>query len=334
MDILVVNSHGHGAIIYSRLASTGQHHAQLLDDSRRAFALDFKPLAVRSPLGHYNGAANHIEPAEITRKVDLIVACCRADQVADLAKVLPRAIKPGTIILPLIDGVAHQQRLFDVCPFATILDGATSIVGVMNPTGAVAHAGQGRSIVVAARSAKEREAVVSVQRQFAGTGIDIRLVDDVQRLRWDRLIRMVATGGIATLLRARLDRIATLQSGCEHLWTLLQECRAVALASGQAVDIATLADFAADLPNVPAAAIRKLLNEIANGELREVAELVEQVYSRARQHNLPTPLLDLVQAHLQVQDLGCSRYHQGPPDLVIEGAKDKVIVGEIAEAAQ
>jgi hypothetical protein len=50
MDILVVNSHGHGAVIYSRLASSGQHHAQLLDDSRRSFALDFKPLVVRSQL--------------------------------------------------------------------------------------------------------------------------------------------------------------------------------------------------------------------------------------------------------------------------------------------
>jgi 2-dehydropantoate 2-reductase len=334
MDILIVNSLGAGAIIYSRLASTGQHYAQLLDDSRRSFTLDFRPLAVRSLLGDYEAAANHIEPAEITRKVDLIIACCRADQVADLAKVLPRAIKPGTIILPLIDGVAHHRQLFDACPCATILDGATSIVGVMNPTGAVAHAGQGRSIVVAARTDKEREAVLLLQKLFGGTGIDIHVVEDVQRLRWDRLIRMVAVGGIATLLRARLDRISTLESGSEHLWTLLQEARAVALASGQHLDIATLADFAADLPNVPAAAIRKLLHEIGKGELREIAELVEQVYARSRRHNVPTPLLELVHTHLQVQDLGQSCYHQGPPDLAIEGTRDTAMVGRIMGATQ
>ena len=98
-----------------------------------------------------------------------------------------------------------------------------------------------------------------------------------------------------------MTRIASVASGTEHIWRLTQEVAIVAAAIGHRVDVAALAEFADELPNVPNANLRRLIDDISRCRFSEITELVRQFHDKARLKNLPTPLLDTVHTHLQAQ---------------------------------
>ncbi len=293
MGILVIKSTGPGAVIGSRLAAAG-HEVTYLDHRRRAFALDFMPLVVKSDLGDSKEYVHHIEDAEIFRPYDLILAAMPAHGVEALAAVLPRAVAPGTVIVSLIDGIEHIARLEAACPDALILDGIHDIVVLLDEVGAAKHVGGTNQILIAARTPGETGAAEKVAARFAATELDVRLVPNVERLRWERMIRVVGVVGLAALMQVRVARIGEVDGDYETLWRLMQEGVAVALAAGQTIDVTALTAFMERLPSVAPVTINALLNRVERGDLAEINELVGQMRRAAHATNTLTPVLDIV----------------------------------------
>ncbi len=300
MRTLICNSTGSGAIIGARLITCGGD-VTFLDETRRAFTLDRTPLMVKSLLGGFKQVVRPLEPSEVRSPFHLIIVCNPADEIPALAEILDRGLDRGTTILSLADGLEHVSLLERNCPAAMVLDGATDIVGQIDDSGTVNHFGAGTTIDIAARTSSAFNAASEIQRFFAGTGTNVDVVEDVAQKRMERAIRLTAAGGVAALMRASIARIASVASGTEHIWRLTQEVAIVAATHGHRVDVAALAEFACELPHVPTANLRRLIDEISRCHFREITELVRQFHDNARAKNLPTPLLDVVHGHLQAQ---------------------------------
>ena len=126
MRVLISNSTGHGAIIGSRLIMTGSD-VTFLDATRRAASLDRTPLTVNSPLGNFKRKVLPFEGAELQSEFHLVIVTNPADELPDLADILDRGARRGTIILSLADGLDHVGLLEQGCPVATALDGASRV---------------------------------------------------------------------------------------------------------------------------------------------------------------------------------------------------------------
>ncbi len=297
MRILIVDSLGAGALIGSQLARAGLD-VSFLDPARRVTAQMFKPLEVRSELGHFRQYMRHIEDAEIFSDYDLVILAVQAHQLSGLAHVLPRAVGASTIILPLVHGLEQMSLLEAECQGAIVLDGLHDLVVRIDGAGAAHHQGSTHQILIGARSQAERIHAGRVAALFSATGLDVQIAVDTERRRWEQLVRIVGVAGLAGLMQVTVARIGAIDVNYTHLWALVQECASVAISAGQPIDVAGLAQFMETLPNSVPTPIHAMLDSVANGDLAEVTELVRQMYQAARFASLPTPVLDLTHTAL------------------------------------
>lgn len=304
MRIIVINSEGPGAVIGMQLERAG-HCVKYLDHRRRAAALQFSPLVVRSDFGDYNGYARTVEAAELFSPHDLIIVAGDAADVPKIAQVLPRAVGSSTIILSLAAGIENIDLLRGACPGACVLDGYQNLVTQLDEHGTVIHnAAGGDQIMIASRSAVEIAAARSVIALFDKTDLDVQAVQKVAHLHWTRMVLLVSVCGLSALMQARIVRIGAIEAGYEQLWLVLQECGAVADSAGQPVHIAELSAFMDRLPRSVPVLVNAMLNRIDRGDLREVTALVAQMYRAARAGCTATPGLDLIHTALAARAAG------------------------------
>lgn len=55
------------------------------------------------------------------------------------------------------------------------------------------------------RAPADDEIAQKVVALFANTALDVRIIPTVTRLRWERIVQAIIVGGIAALMRARVE---------------------------------------------------------------------------------------------------------------------------------
>jgi 2-dehydropantoate 2-reductase len=293
MTILITGSSGPGAIIGSQLAAA-RNHVAYLDHRRRAAALDFAPLDVKSDLGDRSAYVRSIEPAEISSPFDLLLVTAEAQELTALIDVLPRGISPSTAIISFVDGIEAIARLRTALPEVCILDGIHDLVTVLDEHGAVKQIDDANHVLIGARSPLEQVTAEKVVKLLNATGLDAEVGTDVERRRWERAIRLVSVCGLTAMMQVPIARIGEVDDDQLTLWQLMQECAAVGVAAGQAIDIGGLTEFMSRLPAVPSTLINAMLNRVEAGDTAAITELVGQMHRAARGTNTPASLLDLV----------------------------------------
>lgn len=303
MRILITNSNGPGGLIGTQLMAAGRD-VTFLDHRRIAYLRDRSPLVVRNDNARVEVFSWHIEAGEIMGTYDVIIVAARAHEIEKLAAVLPRAIGAGTVILPLVTGLEHVEALEAACPGTIVFDGQHDLVVLTNADGDAIHTGGTDQILIGTRRPGMSEVAARISAIFAGTRLDVRVVDDVERLRWARITKLAAVCGLAALMGVQVERIGQIDCDHTHLWTLMQECALVAEAGGQPLALGDLAAFMEAMPRTLPALINKVLTDIAAGDLGEITELVRQMNGKARAACLPTPLLDVVTTTLLARQPG------------------------------
>ena len=300
MRILIADSVGAGAVIGSQLAGA-RRDVTFLDHARRVTAEMFKPLEVRGERGTFRQYMRHIEDAEVWDAYDVVIVSVQAHEVSGLMAGLARAAGPQTIMLSLVPGLDPVTRLKAACPCALVLDGLHDLVVTRNDAGAVIQLGMSNRILIGAASSAEGDAAHQIAALFKNTALDVEIIVDAEKRRWEHLVRVVGLVGLAALMQVNLEEIGAIDVNYTHLWSFVQEAATVAISAGQKIDVADLALFMEELPGSVPLSLHAMLDDVAKGELSAVTELVHQMHRFARRVSVPTPVLDLAYSTLLIR---------------------------------
>ncbi len=308
MRILVLGAGGIGGYFGARLQNVGGDVTFLVRPARAKNLTD-NGLRVSSVFGDIALTPKVITAIEKTGDdYDVIILSCKAyDLDAALDSIAP-AVGPNSVILPLLNGVAHLDTLDTRFGKDRVLGGVAHLSVALAPSGEIAHLNSIHRIIIGARHTANAKVVATLAELFTKTGVDFILSETIEQDMWDKLIFITTLAGATCTMRANVGEILNTLSGEAFIIGLLEECQKVAASNHRAPDPAQILVYRNQLTDRNSKLMASMLRDIERNGPTEADHIVGDMVRRADASAISIPILDLAYSHLQAYDQARKRH--------------------------
>lgn len=298
MRLLVLGAGGIGGYFGARLAAAGAD-VNFLVRPRRAAQLAANGLVVKSPFGDL---AVHVQTVTKEAPGDgygAILLSCKAYDLDDaIASIAPAA--NGALIVPMLNGMAHLDRL-DAALGKDAVAGGVAVIGVtMDADGTIRHLNRAQTLIHGARAEAQMPAVAAFQAMLAPSGIEARASDNILQDMWEKWVFLCSIAAMTCLMRAPVGPIASSRYGEELMLAMREECIAAATAAGFPPREAHREFTRKQLTDRASTMAASMARDLDQGLEVEADHVVGDMLARARAAGHPAPLLAAAYTHLDV----------------------------------
>ncbi|QIE57829.1 2-dehydropantoate 2-reductase [Pikeienuella piscinae] len=299
MRILILGAGAIGGYYGGRLLDGGAD-VTFLVRTKRAALLCRNGLIVHSALGDVKADVHTEErPGRI---YDLVVLACKATGLdAAIDAILP-AIGPDTTVLPLLNGVRHLAMLDERIPQAAILGGLCHIGATMDDKGEIRHLNDLQRIALGARRPEQGRAAERVHAALSRGGIAPVLSTDIMQEMWEKFVFLTAYAGLTCMMRAPVGAIAATTHGKAVARELLEECAAIATASGYPPAAEFIESSFVTLSDERSEGAASMLRDVLQNRKTEQDHILADMLSRARSAGVSAPILRLASTHMEAYE--------------------------------
>ena len=300
MRILILGAGGTGGYYGARLAAAGCDVTFLLrpDSARRVARDGLRLTSVRGDV--------HLPVRVATEaggSADLVILSCKAyDLEAAIAAVAP-AVGPHTLVLPLLNGLRHLERLDQAFGRARVLGGMCNISVGRAADGGIVHYNRYDELMFGARAAAPGPVDAdAVARVFAQAHFRSVHSTGIGQDMWEKFVFIATLAGMTCALRSDIGGIAATGPGVQLMRDALAECQAVAAANGHPVrpPAHKLAERA--FTERGSAFAASMLRDLQAGHCTEAEHIVGDMAARAAAAGVAHPCLRMALCHLQVYE--------------------------------
>jgi len=303
MRILVLGAGGVGGYFGARLAAGGCDITFLVRPGRAA-KLKANGLTVKSPLGDVAiPDVRFVTQAEAP--ADLIILSCKAYDLGSAMDTIAPAVGPGTLILPLLNGLRHLDDLDARFGKDKVLGGTCHIGVTMAETGEILHLNKLHRFLLGARS--PAQAVEAVYQALLPGGFALTLSPDITQDMWGKFAFLTSFAGITCLMRANIGAIAASDNGTVIALALFEECLSVARASGFIAGEAYMETSLGMLTDPTSSGTASMLRDLQAGGRTEHEHILGDMLHRAKSLGVAAPVLTIAHAHLQAYAAMCEK---------------------------
>jgi 2-dehydropantoate 2-reductase len=226
MRILVVGAGAIGGYFGARLAEAGRD-VTFLVRPKRAEQLG-GGLVVRSPLGDATITAPKLVTGSTLREpYDLILLSCKAFDLEGAMDSFAPAVGPDSMVLPLLNGMAHIDKLHKRFGARAVLGGQCQISSTLDEHGEVIHLNEWHTLGFGELDGSHSARLEAVSEAFAGAKFRPELSANVLQDMWEKWIFIATMAGITCLMRASLGDVEA-AGGQRTVLSLFDECAAIA----------------------------------------------------------------------------------------------------------
>jgi len=302
MRILVLGAGGIGGYYGARVHNAGGDVTFLVRPARAAQLLK-DGLKVASPLGDV-----HITPKVLTKETlnahfDVIIVSCKAYDLDSAMDAIAPAVGEHSVVLPLLNGVAHIDRLVSRFGAARVLGGVALISVTLAADGEIRHLNKLHRFVTGARRGQSSQWLAPLNELLSRSGFDFTLSDNIEQAMWDKFVFLTTLAGSTCLMRASVGSILQTVAGEQFITGLLAECADIAGRSGHGLADAQLTAFRGQLTEKGSALMASMLRDVEKGGPTEADHILGDMVARAQASAVEAPLLKLAYSHLQAYDL-------------------------------
>ena len=301
MKILVVGAGAVGVLLGSQLQQQGVSLSYLVRP-KRAEELSQRPLEVCLPESVISLSPHCLTQPELSSApaFDLIILTNKAYGLPQVIDDIAPAVGEHTLILPLLNGLRHLDRLDDAFGAGKVLGGIAKTVATLKTPWQVNVASGYNSITVAAREASQQAAVSEIVQLFQQSGLTVEQTDDIMGQMWDKFCRMAGLGAVNCLLQGNVGEYMKSDRGGEIALQIFDECCQVAAASGHPLAEDSVQGFQRILTNPKSSFNSSMYRDMRNGLPIEGDHLVGDMVARGKDVGVATPMLEIAEAVLQV----------------------------------
>lgn len=299
MRVLIVGAGSTGGFFGARLAQAGRDVTFLVRPGRAA-ALRQNGLQVLSPHGDFSVTPKLLSAAELDNHYDLIILTVKAYALDQAMADIAPAVGPHSLILPVLNGVRHLDVLATRFGAQAVIGGVCKIIATLDGQGRIVQGAKINELFYGELNGERSERLRQVDQTLADAGFTTRWSDDIQRDLWDKWILLASLGCINSLMRATIGEVAASDAGLAVSNALIDEVASVAAAAGYAPSADYLAQTRRALTLKDSTQTSSMYRDLQAGQPIEADQIVGDLLVRARQANVPTPLLAAVYANLSV----------------------------------
>jgi 2-dehydropantoate 2-reductase len=301
MKILVLGAGGVGGYFGGRLAQAGSDVTFLVRE-RRAMQLRSEGLVVQTPDGEFRVAAKAVQRAEIDAPSDLVLLTCKAYDLDSAIDTIRPAIGPATVVVPLLNGLAHLDRLDAEFGPERVIGGSCGIAATLTPEGVVRQMSPFHWIRFGDRAGKSRPQITALAEAYARTPVDATAVPDILLVMWEKFVLLTTLAACTCSMRGSVGEVLATSDGAAVMRELLDTCVAAAKAAGHAPRAESLTQTEALLFARGSPFSASMLRDIERGGPTEADHIVGDMLRRARAAGLDARLLATAYTHLQVYE--------------------------------
>ncbi len=233
MRILVVGAGAVGGYFGGRLLEAGRDVTFLVRPGRAA-RLAATGLVIASPAGDASLPSPPTVLADDLRgPFDVVLLSCKAYDLDSAAEAITPAVGPGTAVLPLLNGMRHLDALDARFGRDRVLGGSCFISARLDDAGRVVHVSDVHRLVFGERSGGRSPRVDAIAEAVGGAKFEGVASERVLLEMWEKWAFLAALAGLTCLTRSAVGDVVA-AGGADLAAALLEECRAVAAASGHA----------------------------------------------------------------------------------------------------
>jgi 2-dehydropantoate 2-reductase len=298
MRILILGAGATGGYFGGRLAKAGVDVTFLVRPKRRD-QLAADGIRIESPLGDVTTPVTAITREQITATFDAVILSAKAYDLAAAIETIRPAVRDTTLVLPLLNGMRHLDDLDIAFGAARVLGGTCHISVVLEESGRIRHLGSFASLTQGARSPEQEAASAVLHKELSRGGFEARHSDDVIGAMWEKWVLLATLAGSTCLMRASIGEIVRTDAGAPFISNMLDECCAVATASGHQPRSVALSIVRPTLTDPQSNISASMLRDMQRGGRIEADHIVGDLIRRGKRHGVATPLLEIAYVHLQ-----------------------------------
>ena len=301
MRILVVGAGAIGGYFGGRLKAADRD-VTFLVRARRAEQLAKTGLAIRSPLGDVTLPAPPVVMAETLHEpFDLILLSCKAFDLAAAVDSFAPAVGPHTVIIPVLNGIAHMDFLAARFGAGAVFGGQCLISTTLDGDGRILHLNDTHVLSFGEQAGAPSPRGEAVAAALSGAGFDARLSDAILQEMWEKWAFIATGAGITCLMRASFGDIVA-AGAAEFTTGMYDECCAIAAANGFAPRATAMARSRAMITAPGSSMAASMLRDIERDAPIEADHIVGDLLQRGKGDGGDHPLLRIALAHLKVYE--------------------------------
>jgi 2-dehydropantoate 2-reductase len=301
LKILVLGAGAIGGYFGGRLVQAGGDVTFLVRDKRHA-QLKAHGLVVRSPHGDFTVPVRAQLRDQIAGPADLVLLACKAYDLDTAMQAIAPAVGETTTVVPLLNGLAHIERLQQAFGAARIAGGSCGIPATLTQAGEVVQLGTFHKIVfgpLAGTSPHAGEQLEALRALFAKTPIDVDLSDQMMLALWEKFIGLATLAAMTCLMRGAVGDILAADDGAALMAEAYAACEGAARAAGFAPREAAMSGFKTMFADPDSTLTASMLRDLESGGKTEGAHIVGDMLARARSAGIDPGPLRAAWCHLQ-----------------------------------
>lgn len=304
MRILIVGAGATGGYFGGRLLEAGRAVTFLVRPGR-AEELERDGLVVRSPLGTFQYPSPPLLlEHQLDETYDLILLSCKAYDLDAAMESFASAVGPQSSILPLLNGMAHLDRLTDRFGAEAVLGGQCMISLDRDSTGAILHLNEANQLSFGELSGGLTPRILRVAEALADAGFEANLSQHILQDMWDKWCFIATGAGVTGAMRGTVGDV--LEAGGEWLIdSLMNECLLIATAAGFAPSEATRQRYLKILTEPRSKLTASMLRDIERDMGTEVEQILGDLSARRDALGVAPPqpsILDIACVHLRTYE--------------------------------
>ncbi|TFE02468.1 ketopantoate reductase family protein [Jeotgalibacillus sp. R-1-5s-1] len=301
MNILIAGAGGIGGYFGGRLMEKGQEVTFLVRENRKR-QLQQMDLVIKSPHGDYSAAPILLTAQDQGETFDLIILTTKAYHLDQVIKDITPFVHNETMILPLLNGIAHLDPLIEAFGENRVLGGLCFIETTLDENGAVVQSSPVHDLVYGERDGRQTDRITALEEIFNGTKASFKRSDTIMQEMWHKYSFITAMSGITTLMRAPVGPAVEIPAAKQTLERLFKEISLIM----KAIE----APIAHNLPDIQMKRMQEMeygmkssmQRDMEKGLQTETHHLQGWLLEKASQHQLEAPVLEAAYANVKIYE--------------------------------
>ncbi|MBY8885133.1 2-dehydropantoate 2-reductase [Streptomyces sp. PTM05] len=292
--VAVLGPGGVGGLLAGLLARAGRRVVCLAGDDT-AGALRKDGITVHSAA--HGDFTTPVEADTVLRETpDVVLVTVKQTALASaLERVPPALVGPGTVIVPLLNGVEHMDVLRERYPDAHVVGATIRVESTRTAPGVIEH-GTPFTALRLACATPEPAALTQLAESLRGAGAEVVVGGDEKAALWDKLAVLAPFALLTTYFGTPVGEVRTTHR--QRMLGVIEEVTAVARAAGATVTTDAVVTFFDTVPETMKSSMQR---DVEAARATELDAIGGAVLRAAERHGVPVPdttaLVDRLRGH-------------------------------------
>ncbi|WP_139490515.1 2-dehydropantoate 2-reductase [Brevibacillus dissolubilis] len=302
MKVLVLGAGAVGGYFGGRLAEKGGDVTFLVRERRRG-ELQERGLVIHSVNGDVTLTPKLITSGEAVESYDVILLTMKAYHYEEAVASIRPYVGEETMIIPLLNGIAHLPKLQETFGVERVLGGLCFIESTLNEHGEIVHTSKAHRLAYGEWKGGKTERIKALEELFAGANAVYDSSENIQREMWHKYLFITTLSGMTTLMQSSVGPIRDSQYGQSLTRQLLEEAAAVMRAHGAPIDADIEESHFQVFQQQGYKMKSSMLRDMEKGLDIEADHLQGYLLKLAEQYQVQTPLLQVIYNNLKVYEM-------------------------------